>query len=411
MKVYNNVSELTKELKNIVDKFSIKKIQLQGEITNFKISNNNLYASLKDNESSINIIIWDFSYKNELAKINNGEKIIATGKLSYYKKTGNVCFIISKYEKNGHNGGINNYEYENIKKKYELLGYFKKENKKIFPKNINKIGIVTALNGAALQDILYVFEKNCFNGKIVIKGCNVQGLSAPKLISNAITTLEKWKDQFDNKSLDIIIITRGGGSFEDLIAFSSPIVIETIKKCTIYTMSAIGHEIDHMLSDDVADISAPTPSIGAENICKHEKNKIIKYQLLKQDIINQFKNVTKKNIRDNEMSLLLINLKIKELNPEIKIDQSISNLNLIKKNVTKIINSSIKKYYFELEKYENKLSHYSIDNILNAGYAIIINDENDQIIKSIHDIDINIKQKLKIKLKDGELIININYNL
>lgn len=388
---YKNVSDLNTALKLTIEK-PYENIKVSGEISNFKISNKNLFATLKDNESTINVISWGHNYKKNQIEISNGDNIVIQGKIALYQKSGSYCLIANKFEKIGM-GNLHN-EYEQLKKKYELLGYF--TNKKEFPQQINRVGIVTALEGAALQDILYVLKKNDFAGKVVIKGCLVQGTQAPQSIADEIGSLLQWNDN-DGKRLDVIIIARGGGSFEDLVAFSSSLVIEAIHSSDIFTISAVGHEIDFMLSDFVADVRAPTPSVSAEIISTYQKNQLMEFSKCKYFVEDSMRNIIQMQLltNKNKVSLLLKCIN----NPEDKLFNYEMELTKFEKHITNSMKSQLLQVKNKLEKLSGLLQKYDIRKMLEQGYVVVI--KNNRIIDSINDIKSG--QKLKLKMKDGDV--------
>lgn len=390
---YKNVTELNLSIKQTLEE-PYENIKVLGEITNFKISNKNLFATLKDNESTINIVSWGYSYKKQ--NVTNGDTVLAYGKIVHYSKSGNYCLVVNKFEKLGI--GNLHQEYEQLKQKYDQLGYF--TNKKDFPQQLNKIGIVTALEGAALQDILYVLKKNNYNGKIVIKGCMVQGIKAPQSIAESINALTIWKDN-DNKVLDLIIIARGGGSFEDLIAFSSPEVIEAIHNCNIFTISAVGHEIDFMLSDFVSDMRAPTPSISAEIVSTYQNTELNNFNKCKSFIETQINQMLHSNLLSYKTKISLLSKSLE--NPEAKISNYEVQLNTIKNKISNIIKSNMLQTRNKLENLSAELQKYDIKNMLEQGYVILI--KNNRIIDSVNDVKPG--QKLKLKMRDGDVNIII----
>lgn len=390
---YKTVSDLNQSIKKCLEK-PYENIKVFGEISNFKISNKNLFATLKDNESMINIISWGYGYKKNQINISNGNTFLCYGKIVQYPKSGSYCLLVNKFEKIGI--GDLHYEYELLKIKYERQGYF--SNKKKFPCQINKLGIITALEGAALQDILHVLKNNNFTGKVIIKGCIVQGNLAPNSIANSINQLTEWYDN-DNKKLDIIIVARGGGSFEDLIAFSSSNVIEAIHKSNIFIISAVGHEIDYMLSDFVADMRAATPSISAEIVSTYKKNELSEYTKCKSFIENQI-------YQSLYSKLSLYKTKIQYLqqlaqNPEIKLIEHKTNLDDFKKHFSNCIELNISKMKNNLEKLLSELQKYDKEKMLNQGYSILT--KNNRIIDSAKKVKIG--EKLKLKMRDGDINI------
>jgi exodeoxyribonuclease VII large subunit len=381
------VSELNIQLKDHIKKVYSTKISVIGEISGYKKYGTTIYANLKDDNAAINII----KFKANDDNFNNGDLVCATGNIDYYVKNGNINFVCTKLE----NVGIGDIkkDLDNLKQKYEKMGYF--NNKKSFPKNINSIGIITAKDGAALQDILFVLNSNKFNGNIYIKNSPVQGTECPKGICAGIDFFNKFKH--NNKEIDLIMITRGGGGIDDLIGFSHASVIEAIYNSNIFVMSAVGHEVDNMLSDFVADIRAPTPSIGAEMICKNVINN--------ESIINNYKNNT--NIINN--------------NIRNKINYTKSNFYSIKKKMYMIIYEKNNKLIDNLDNKFNEIIinkfknlKHDIDKIKsnidivkhNEYNALLINSINKKQIKSINEL-INGKYKIKINGEIKEITIII----
>jgi exodeoxyribonuclease VII large subunit len=281
------ITEINMIIKSTLKESFPNLIKISGELFNYKKSGQHMYASIRDSESSLNLIQWKApnSY-------SNGDAVTISGYIDYYTKNCNINFIAKQIEMVG--DGIEYKKYCLIKSEYESKGYFDKSNKKSFPSQLNKIVLITSVNGAALQDIIYVLSEGKFPGHIMVKNCLVQGGDSPSSIANAIKFItESYPD------IDLIMVTRGGGSIEDLMSFSDKLVIEAIYKSNIFILSAVGHQIDSMLSDFVADISAPTPSIGAELLVKSYTNNSVKINLFQSkqimfkeiilNKINQFK--------------------------------------------------------------------------------------------------------------------------
>jgi exodeoxyribonuclease VII large subunit len=373
-----SVTELNILIKDELKKSFPNKYYIKGELSGYKkYGNSTIYATLKDDISSINII----KFKANKDEYNNGDMVCITGNIDYYIKNGNINFICTKIENIGE-GNIKK-KLDNLKNKYEKLGYF--NNKHSLPKNIKSIGIITAKDGAALQDILFVLNSNKYIGNIYIKNSPVQGNDCPRGICEGIEYFNNFIH--NNKKVDLIMITRGGGSTDDLMGFSHPDVIESIHNSKIFTMSAVGHEIDNMISDYVANIRAPTPSIGAEMICKTYVNKdIILHEY--QNKLNSIRNIILCKINNLKKSFFVIkktiyntifnnnNNKIDTLNNHLsqiiitkfknikyEIDKIKSNLEIIKNNK-----------YNALLLYDNKQIN-SVDDIKSGMYKIKINGE------------------------------------
>ena len=366
-----------REITNIIDnKLNFPEIfKVKGELSGYSKRGGNIYATIKDKDSSIDVISW--SNPNEY---NNGDEVIVTGKLNFYKKTTRLSIHAISIEKKGLGELFK--LYISNKNNYEKLGYFNEDRKKKIPDSIQNIGIITSADGAALRDVLFVLKENNFKGNIYIKDCLVQGVNAAKSISNAIK-LFNGVDLATRVDLaarvDLLLITRGGGSFEDLFQFSSDEVIQAIYNCNIYTISAVGHETDTMLSDYVADYRAPTPSIGAQFIANlHLK----KYSILERG--KHIKSLIKNSIYNKKNILNMKLHNIKKFNVFETIFNDISNKKLKLNNYIRH-----KQYYLKnrIKNIKDKIVFIEEkEKILDDGYCIIIDPETENTINDINQI-------------------------
>ena len=365
----NNIFSVT-DISNLINSKLIfsDNYKVKGELSGYSKRGGNIYATIKDKDSTIDIISW-----NNQNNFENGDEVIISGKINFYKKTTRVNLIAHSIEKKGLGDLFK--KYLDFKNDFEQRGYFNKDRKKELPTIIDNIGIITSADGAALRDILYVLKENHFRGKIYIKDCMVQGNSAGKLIGDSIKLFnERYK-----KKIGLLLITRGGGSFEDLFQFSSAEVVNSIYESKIYTISAVGHETDTMLSDYVADYRAPTPSIGAQYISNLYSQRYL--------ILNQG-NIIKNKIR-NSLIKKKDNLNTK-LNYIKKYNIFKPILDDIKVNKIKI-NNSIKYKLYEIKNKIKSLKdkiHFieQKDKILYDGYCMIIDPETEKTIDVIDDI-------------------------
>lgn len=357
-----------------------KTYKIQGELFNVRITNNNLYYAIKDNMCSIDCIKWniDNNYKN-------GDEVIASGKINFYKKFGKINLQTSTIEKIGI-GDIQE-KYEKLKLSFEQKGYFNKIKKQM-PFIVNTLGILTSTDGAALQDILRVLKDANFAGKIYIKNCFVQGDKCPLSVRNGIKFFNKINKK---EKIDALIISRGGGSITDLFGFSSRKVVKSIYKSKLFIISAIGHEIDNMLSDLVADLRAPTPTYSAELIAKTYKNQ--------HEIINKTQNIL--NLMNEKIKNKLKNMNKEIINLEIKnnlIDPN-TYLKKIIKNKIEILDNNINKLFEENEK-------YNIQKNLSKGFTLIIDDDNNLITDvNIFDKLYKTDKKITIVFNNGKYIL------
>lgn len=388
------VADLNTLIKDtLLSKFTVQ-LNVKGELSNIKISGPHTYLTLKDSESSINVVMWN----SKLSNIKNGDDVMVTGKIACFVKGGTYQLSASKIEKIGI-GHLHEILEQN-KKIFTEKGYFIKSIKQqSLPNTINSIGILTASEGAALQDILYVLKNNMFYGKVYVKNCSVQGQLCPQSVSDGVVFFNNLNKQ---NHVDVLIVSRGGGSFEDLIGYSSKEIVKAIYKTNIYTISAVGHEVDTMLSDFSANYRAPTPSVAGEVVSNIQRKKREEHannleyiKILQMHIKNRF---------ENQNQLLESYLKIlNTINPINYLTNEMSKFDRIKNDLYNLIKNKIEKTKNELEGYSNKNESFDPNQVFKNGYVAIINENNNLI--NTKEMFLKCKQKLKIVFVDGEVDI------
>lgn len=378
---------------NIDDIFSV-----EGEVSNLKITNGNVYMTLKYKNSSINTIGWGSHKLLNNTDLSNGDKIEVTGHIYFYTKTGSTNLNIKSIKKIGFGDIFQNYE--SIKNECNKLGYFDKDRKKRMPDNINNIGIITAPEGAAIQDILFVLKQNKFYGNVVIKRCTVQGATCPLSIIDSINYFNDWRDIHGN-TIDILMIARGGGSFEDLMGFSDMRVIESMYKCKYFTISAIGHEVDFMLSDFVADVRAPTPSIGAEIISTQQKKTSVSAKNLGKNIL---KNIKDKMIRHVELlNRKFENVSKQTLDPIQILNEKMQQIQVARDRINNEFMKNMKYRMCVIDSLMCKLHRYDTNKNMKEGYTMAV--KHNKLISSTKDLIEG--EKLNLIFQDGSIEVII----
>ncbi len=255
------VSEINKTIKEILHDYKgLKNISIKGELSNISRSGNgHVYFNLKDSSSVIKCAFFSFNYQKQTAKVSlkDGMEILVSGSLNVYEPGGYYSINVTRVEELGQ--GDIFYKIEQLKKSLEAKGIFNESRKRQIPKYPKRLGIATALSGAAVEDIIRIAKERYENINILIAPCVVQGETAPMSIVSAIQELNKpeWE-------VDVIIAGRGGGSIEDLMAFNDERVVMAFYNSRVPIISAVGHQIDSVLSDYSADFTAPTPTAAAE---------------------------------------------------------------------------------------------------------------------------------------------------
>lgn len=250
------VSELTKEIRITLEE-SFEQVSVIGELSNFKSHiSGHWYFSLKDADAVINCTMWKGFNQYVFFTPQDGIKVVVNGKLTLYPPRGSYQLDIRSMKPAGL--GELQEAFEKLKKKLEAEGLFDEQFKMPIPVFPKKIGVVTAIDGAAFRDLISVAKRRFPIAEIIIVPSRVQGSGAAESIVNAIKQLN------DNSEIDVIIISRGGGSIEDLWAFNEEIVARAIFKSKIPIISGVGHEVDYTIADYVSDLRAPTPSVAME---------------------------------------------------------------------------------------------------------------------------------------------------
>jgi len=385
---YLTVTNFNNMIRDILIEHLNENINIKGEVSNLKISREHSYLTLKDNNSCLHAVLWNRRIDN----IVDGDNVMVTGRIGFYMKGGSYQIMIKTIKKEGL--GELHIAYEKIKEEYNKKGYFMQ--KREITKNIKNVGIITSFEGAAIHDILSVLDKNKFCGVVYIKNCQVQGEKCAESICSSI------KYFIDNLPyLDVIILTRGGGSFEDLIGFSDVKVLDSIYNSSIPTISAIGHEIDFMLSDFVADKRAPTPSVAGEIISSIYNNNYEVLNKYKYEV-NRLYGKIESMLSEYEQRILSFNEIIDLCTPIKLIDNHINKINDIFNRATWEINNRIQEYEQQINNVKIKLDNQNVYVLQNNGF-VLITDMDNNIIKDMDLFKYNRKyrNKMNIHFIDG----------
>ena len=261
-----SVSELTQQVKRLLEK-SVGLVWVSGEITNLRAQGSgHIYFSLKDAAAQLSCVLFRGTEVAARSLLEDGQKVLVQGDLTVYEARGQYQMIVRAVEMQGI--GALQIAFEKLKQKLSAAGLFAAERKRPLPRYPRRIGLVTSPTGAAVRDVLHVVGRRNPGLEIVLVPCRVQGEGAAREIAEAIRELNEYHESViaGPERLDLILITRGGGSLEDLWAFNEEAVAQAIFSSALPVVSAIGHEIDFTISDFVADFRAATPSAAAEII-------------------------------------------------------------------------------------------------------------------------------------------------
>jgi exodeoxyribonuclease VII large subunit len=256
------VAELTRQIRGTLEtKFGA--VWVQGEISNYKLHpSGHQYFTLKDQRAAIACVIFRNTLPPTAQMIADGAQVQVYGNVSVFEARGQYQLSVQILQTRG--AGLLQAKFEALKRKLEVEGLFDPTRKRPLPKFPKRIGIITSPSGAAIRDVLNVLRRRAPNVAVLISPVRVQGVGSAAEIATAINELAASNEAW--KPVDVIVITRGGGSIEDLWEFNEEIVARAIFNSAIPIVSAVGHEIDFTIADFVADLRAPTPSAAAELI-------------------------------------------------------------------------------------------------------------------------------------------------
>ena len=344
-----SVTELSNLIKECLPN---KLILVKGEIEKPKESNGHLFFTFRNNNSSIKGIIWK-SKTVELDNFTDGDSIEFWAKIDYYGRSGSINLIVEKIRTHHGHGKILK-ELEERKKMFRKKGYFDINKKKKLPSKIKKILLLTASTGDAIHDFINTLANANMNIDTQHENILVQGINCPKDVSSNI-------DKIENDIYDLVVITRGGGGFQDLLGFSDSLVVESCFKCGTPVLSAIGHQRDISLLDLVADMTCPTPSLAAQYIIDHN--------------MLYLSNLEKIRIKCRESILSKMSGQINQYN---------------------IINQKIAKIFYEIVQGKNNLAHRILNDISNRKIKL------ENFIRLLDQM--NKKISVKMKFNNQEIV-------
>lgn len=361
-------------------------ISIKGEIANYKISHNHIYFSLKEDNEIIDCVIYYHEDKN-LDQYNNGDEVVVDGNLIYNSFFSKISIAVKNIEKMGLS---KDYLYSlKVKEDFYKKGYFDENLKKTicdYPKNI---GLITSDKSAAIVDFLSVINKEISDINIYLYPVKVQGLSAKDEIINAIDVLDK-------KNLDAIVLTRGGGSKEDLKVFNEKDIVEKIYQAKSPIISAIGHKIDLSLTDLVSDLSLQTPTEAGSFLVRNYKK--IRDQINK--IFIDIKKTLDRNIEIKELKLKNMKVKLNSYSLDNLLDSKSKNLDDIFEKIKDKLDKNIGEKENKLSMLGLKLN--SLKSILDIRKkSIFVKDFDGKFIYSKYSL--KNKDKVKIIFADGEV--------
>ena len=456
-----SVSELTSQIRRLLEK-EAGRIWVTGEITNLRLQNSgHMYFVLKDSGAQINCVLFRGELEADRSILQDGRKVVIGGGLTVYEARGQYQLRVTTIELQGL--GALQIAFERLKQKLKAEGLFAQERKRPLPRYPRRVGLVTSPTGAAIRDILHVVGRRNPGLEIILAPCRVQGEGAAIEIAAAIRLLNQFNTLKSSRApadaqfvtepgqsgfavptqyLDLILVTRGGGSLEDLWAFNEEAVARAIFHSALPVVSAVGHEIDFTISDFVADLRAATPSAAAEIItegvfasCKFVSEVSVRIgQLLRRqlqskaqvllqaghrlarmhprrrfetwlqrldDLQNSLSRCVRQSARQHQLKCRHLAERMARVRPAFQLRQRREVFEQAQSRCREQTAHRVRELKNKLQRLEANLRLLGPEQVLARGYSITWNAETGRVLRSPDMVHPG--QKLRTKLKQGEI--------
>jgi exodeoxyribonuclease VII large subunit len=417
-----SVSELTQQVRALLEKH-VGSIWVTGEITNLRAqSSGHMYFTLKDTASQLSCVLFSREKVPHRELLADGQKVLLQGDVTVYEARGQYQLIVRAVELQG--VGALQIQFEKLKQKLAAEGLFAPERKHPLPEYPQRIGLVTSPTGAAICDVLHVVQRRNPGLEIILAPCRVQGQGAAEEIAEAIRDLNNFALRTSHFALDLILVTRGGGSLEDLWAFNEEVVARAIFESVIPIVSAVGHEIDFTIADFVADVRAATPSAAAEIITEG----MFASREFVADAPLRLRQIARRQLARASENFDSLAGRLSRLHPRRRLDESIQRLDDLQSGLLRGLKSGVRGRAVSLEnlsgrflrvrpaqllkrrrealrQLEHQLNLLGPEQVLSRGYSITTDAASGKVLRDATKIQSG--QKINTRLKAGEIVSEV----
>ena len=388
-----SVAQINAYIKHMFSGNSIlNSIYVKGEVSNCKYhTSGHVYFTLKDGIAQISCVLFAGRKAGISFRMEDGQSVIVFGSISVYERDGKYQLYADEIRLDGIGRLYEEFEY--LKNKLEAQGLFDITHKKKIPTYAKKIGIVTAVTGAVLQDIWQIAKRRNPYVELLLYPAKVQGEGASDTIVQGILALDG--------NVDVIIVGRGGGSIEDLWAFNEEKVVRAVYECRTPVISAVGHETDTTLIDFVSDLRAPTPSAAAE-LAVYDLYRLEKQLETIKEAMSQWmwRKIEEKRIEIRQKEMLLL-----QEHPKYQLQQKRLRVDELEEQLSRKMKEKIEQSRMEIAIATQRLKGLSPMERLQAGYAFVTMSSN-QIVKEVKQVTIG--EELQIEVTDGTIVATVN---
>ncbi|MEI6785548.1 MAG: exodeoxyribonuclease VII large subunit [Verrucomicrobiota bacterium] len=444
-----SVTELTRKIKRLLEQ-QVGENWVVGEVTNLRLqSSGHIYFTLKDADAQLSCVLFRGEAGVDRSLLQDGRKVTLRGVVTVYEPRGQYQLRVTKVELQGI--GALQAAFEKLKQKLNAEGLFAPERKRPLPRYPQRIGVVSSPTGAAIRDVLHVVERRNPALEIILAPCRVQGVGAAEEIAVAIRLLNEFNaDQLaagdQQAALGLILVTRGGGSLEDLWAFNEEVVARAIFESALPVVSAVGHEIDFTISDFVADVRAATPSAAAEIITEgvfassqflseaaqrirqlarqqmdykhylltqvterlarvHPRRRLNDWLQRLDDAQASLLRCAKQGVRRQRLAWQTLGDRLARVRPALLLRQRREVLVQVERRIHEQMRQQLEARRHGLAALEARLRLLGPEQVLARGYSITTDAQTGRVLRA--ETEVKAGQRLKTQLKAGEVISRV----
>jgi exodeoxyribonuclease VII large subunit len=418
------VWELTSDIKRLLEK-QIGSVWVSGEITNIRAqSSGHIYFTLKDVAAQLSCVLFRGTAAAQRELLADGKKVLLQGEVTVYEARGQYQLIVRAVELQG--VGALQIAFEKLKQKLAAEGLFAPERKRPLPEFPQCIGLVTSPTGAAIRDVLHVIQRRNPALEMILAPARVQGEGAAAEIAKAIRTLNEFHSavRTPHSTLDLILVTRGGGSLEDLWAFNEEPVARAIFESVLPVVSAVGHEIDFTIADFVADFRAATPSAAAEIITEN----VFASREFVADAPALMRSRVRRRLEYEKENFDSLAGRLSRLHPRRKLNDALQRLDDLQSGLLRNLKTAARSrnLVFEnlagrflrakpsltlksrretLRQLEKRLNSLGPEQVIARGYSITMDAATGNVLRDAATVKTG--QKLKTRLAKGEVLSEV----
>ncbi len=433
-----SVSQLNRRVKALIEQ-GIGQLWVEGEISNLsRPGSGHIYLTLKDDNAQLSAAWFQQRQRGPAIGFKNGDRVLAYGRVSIYEARGNYQLIIEQMEPAGE--GVLKRRFDALKLKLANEGLFDEDRKQPIPALPKQIGIITSPTGAAVRDVLTVLRRRFPAVPVILYPAAVQGDAAPAELASALATAIRRAE------CDVLILTRGGGSLEDLWAFNDEQLARAIADCPLPVISAVGHEVDFTIADFVADVRAPTPSGAAEMVVPSQSDWLHRISVLatrigrvgqrnledkaqqldwlgrrllagspaatlrrQEDRLREhngrLRSAMRQQLMQQRSQVQSMRSELMALSPALSVQRSLARLAHIRERLLTVIRNQLSDTRHKVALLGRALNSVSPLATLDRGYAIVKRESSGEVL--LNAVDVATGEDIRAHLARGEIIATV----